>query len=663
MKKPMRSDMGTVRKYTARDLATMPRDSLWAIPDGRIEIVFDDGSLESSVREAIFSAYTWGYCNYFPEAPLFKRHHINGRVMNPTLHLRMMEATFWDTYDAYGGELDHERMAELTIEMIGELYSDMIRHTDAYVTSLSMDDINEVMCHPAIKEANDKVMESASDLSIARAYDTIESVLMRSPEMDDNMLARMCRSNLIKMGQVKQCVGPRGPVTEIDSTLFRYPSREGFVGGLYSIYNSLIESRTASKSLSFTEKPLQETEYFNRKLQLLAGVIHSVYDGDCGTTSYAKWFFRPGHEKFLAGKYYLDEETNTLQKITSASRMSLSGKEILLRSPGHCATTDSQYVCSTCYGEMALSIQRGTNIGHVAATALCKQASQQVLSVKHLDSSTSNPGLILGEAEERYIRVGMDPNEIFFVPALRDCKIELVVRATEVERLIDINRATGVEMLMPTQISNLTEMALRITRPDGRVLPPDLVMISNGSRRSSFSRPMLAYLQKKGWQLDKAGDIVINLDEWDHDEPILVTPRRQENMLDYMKVIEKFLKAGKRSAKNTSTDKSLRDYEDFDGGLYGFYELVSSRLSVNLVHLELLIKSCLIRSSKHRDYRVPLLGNKFEVGRFDSNIFNRSNGNAMAFEHHRSMWANPASYLNLFRQSTPLDEILLPSKE
>lgn len=655
--------MSAARKYSARDLATMPREELWAIPDGRVVVEFDDGVVESSAREAIFSAYSWGYCRHFPRAPLYTSHHINGRTMDPTLHLRMFEKVHWDTYDAYGGTIDLERLAEMTITMIGEFYSDLIKHTDMYVTTLPLSAVSEVMCHPAIKEANDKVFASASDLSIGRAYDTIENVLMESPEMDDNMLARMCRSNLIKMGQVKQCVGPRGPVTEIDSTLFRYPSREGFVSGLYSIYNSLIESRTASKSLSFTEKPLQETEYFNRKLQLLAGVIHSLYDGDCGTTSYAKWMFRPGHEKFLAGKYYLDEESGRLRVIGSASRKELAGKQILLRSIGHCATTDSQYVCSTCYGEMAMSIPRGTNIGHVGATALCKQASQQVLSVKHLDSSTSNPGLILGPDEERYIRVGMDPNEIFFVPTMHACKIEMVVRATEVERLIDINRASNVAMLMPTQISSLSEMALRITTASGQVLPPDLVTISNGSRRSSFSRPMLAYLKKYGWQLDANGDIVIDLSHWDHDEPILVTPRRQENMLDYMKVIEKFLKAGKRSAKNTSTDKSLRDFEDYDTALYGFYELVSSRLSVNLVHLELLVKACLISSSKDRDYRVPLLGNKFEVGRFDNNIFNRSNGNAMAFEHHRSMWSNPATYLNMRRQSTPLDEILLASKE
>ncbi len=132
-------------------------------------------------------------------------------------------------------------------------------------------------------------------------------------------------------------------------------------------------------------------------------------------------------------------------------------------------------------------------------------------------------------------------------------------------------------------------------------------------------------------------------------------------MLDYMATIEKFLKAVKRVVKKPDdVPMSLRDFDDPDSALRGFYELVSSRLFVNIVHLELLVKVCQIRSSKNRDFRVPLLGNKWEVGKFDFNIFNRSVGAAMAYQNHKQQWNNPATYLTPYRPPHPLDTILLP---
>jgi hypothetical protein len=135
------------------------------------------------------------------------------------------------------------------------------------------------------------------------------------------------------------------------------------------------------------------------------------------------------------------------------------------------------------------------------------------------------------------------------------------------------------------------------------------------------------------------------------------TPRRQENMLDYMATIEKFLKAVKRNEKEK---KSLKDYDSVDSALRGFYELVSSRLFVNIVHQEILVKVCQVRSSSQRDFQVPLKGNRLEFGKFDFSIFNRSASAAMAYQNHKQQWNNPSTYLVLKRPPHPLDPILLP---
>ncbi|QVD49149.1 hypothetical protein LUCX_79 [Xanthomonas phage vB_XciM_LucasX] len=637
----------------ARDLAAMPKERLWKGLPASLTIVFDDGEVKADQRQAVFSAYLWGFYNHFPKTPALTRHFIGTQRVGTDTHLKYINMVRWDVFDAHGRDLDNEKLSKLALEETNIFYNVMTTKLEPFVTTLALPDIVEVLEHPSVIEVNGAVTNS--DKSIHHAHHTIEAVLKSKTDLQNNILARSVKSGLVKIGQVLQCVGPRGSVTDIDSQIFLFPARSGFALGLYRFYESFIESRTAAKSLTFTEKPLQDTEYFNRRLQLLAGTIRDIYDGDCGTPDYLLWQMSAGDLSAFSGKYYLQED-GTLGTIydNEECRKNLVGKTLRIRSTLHCDTPDPALVCAKCYGELERSIPYGTNIGHVGATALCKQASQQVLSVKHLDTSASSTGLRFSDYEQRYVRIGNDPNLIFLAPRLKGHNVKLYVRSDEVERLAEVKSAEKVEVLLSGQISQLNQVCFKVTY-NGKE-EQDLVQVANGSRTSSFSKEMLVYLRTHGWKMLDNGDIEVDLAQWDYDLPIFSTPRRQENMLDYMATIEKFLKAIKRGG----SVKSLKDYDTVDAALRGFYELVSSRLFVNIVHLELLVKVCQIRSSKHRDYRPPLRGNKMEYGKFDFNIFHRSQSAAMAFQNHKQQWNNPATYLVTKRPSHPLDQIMLP---
>lgn len=643
-----------MRSITARELALMPKQQLWALPDQNLTIVFDDGEVVSDQRQAIFSAYMWGLYKHFPLTPALKKHFIGDKRVGTDTHLKLINQVRWDAFDAYEGKLDNEEISRLCLQLTNEYYNDMTEMLEPEVTTMGIFDILEVMAHPRILEANTNV--NTTDKSIQHSHRVIKQVLDDSSQLETNIMARSARSGLIKVGQALQCVGPRGSVTDIDSNIFQYPAQSGFVAGLYKFYESLIESRTAAKSLTFTEKPLQDTEYFNRRLQLLAATIRDIYDGDCGTTQYLLWHMSAGDLEAFAGKYYLMED-GSLGVIydNEECRKTLVGRTIRVRSVLHCNTPDSGFVCATCYGELQRSIPFNTNIGHVAATSLCKQASQQVLSVKHLDTSASSSGLRLSDYEQRYVRMGNDPNLMFLSESLLGQKVTLFIQGAEAERIGEVKSAENVEVLLPTHISQLTQVTFRVERK-GQPEQADLVQVSNGSRTSSLSRDVLSYLRTHSWKLTPEGDIEIDLSQWDVDLPLFTTPRRQENMLDYMATIEKFLKAVKRGG----VAKSLKDYDTLDDALRGFFELVSSRLFVNIVHQEILVKVCQIRSSRDQDYRVPLLGNKVEFGKFDFNIFNRSQGASMAYQNHKQQWNSPASYLVNYRPPHPLDQILIP---
>lgn len=652
-----------MQRYHARDLAAMPKDELWALPDEDLIIVFDNGEIQTDQRKAVWSAYMWGFYVTLPHTPALKEDFIGNTRMGTDTHLVYLNKIRWRAYDAYrdrGIYLDNEELSRLTLEQVNAYYNDMTERLEAYVTTLETPHIVEVLEHPEVMEVNVRV--NHSDKSIVHAHRTIKRVLEEPTELSHNILCRSVRSGLVKIGQVLQCVGPRGSVTDIDSNIFPYPTQTGFALGLYRLYDSLIESRTAAKSLTFTEKPLQDTEYFNRRLQLLAATISDIYDGDCGTTSYLSWHVAAGDERALAGKYYVKDD-GSLGTIydNDECRRELVGKTIKLRSILHCNTPDATKVCATCYGELNHSIPHNTNIGHVGATSLCKQASQNVLSTKHLDLSASSSGLHLSEFERRYIVPGNDPNLMFLNPRWEGMDVKMYINGTEAERLSEVKTAESVELLMPSHVSSLSQVSFIIHDPKKKEPVFDTVQVSNGTRTSSLSREMLAYLRNHSWKLTSEGDVEVDLSKWDVELPMLTTPRRQYNMLDYMATIERFLKAVRRVVKKPDDiPESLRDYDDPDSALRGFYELVSSRLFVNIVHLELLVKVCQIRSSKDRDYRVPLLGNKWEVGKFDFNIFHRSAGAAMAYQNHKQQWNSAATYLIPYRPPHPLDPILTP---
>lgn len=657
-----------MQRYHARELAAMPKDLLWELPDEDLIIVFDPDEtgktpeVRVDQRRAIWSAYMWGFYVEFPMTPTKVEHLIPESVrLGTDTHLTYINMVRWATYDAYAAQgihLNQEELSRLALQQVNVYYNDMTERLEKYVTTLETPHIVEVLEHPDIMEANVRV--DATDKSIVHAHRVVERVLKDPKELTENILCRSVRSGLVKIGQVLQCIGPRGSVTDIDSNIFPYPTQTGFALGLYRFYDSLIESRTAAKSLTFTEKPLQDTEYFNRRLQLLAGTIRDIYDGDCGTTAYLTWYVAAGDLQALAGMYWIrdDGSLGTIYNNDSCRR-ELVGKTIKIRSPLHCNTPDSTMVCAVCYGEMQHSIPHNTNIGHVAATSLCKQASQNVLSTKHLDLSASSSGLRLTDFERRYVIQGNDPNLLYLNPRWEGMEIKMFVKGSEAERLSDVKSAESVELLLPTHVSSLTQVSFIIKDPKKKEPIFDTVQVSNGNRTSSLAREMLVYLRTHSWKLTSDGDVEIDLSKWDPELPLFSTPRRQENMLDYMATIEKFLKAVKRGGPV----KSLKDYDDPDTALRGFYELVSSRLFVNMVHLALLVKVCQIRSSKDRDYRVPLLGNRWEVGKFDFNIFNRSAGGAMAYQNHKQQWNNAATYLTPYRPPHPLDTILLPRPE
>lgn len=652
----------------ARDVYNLSVEEIWALPEGPLQLEFEDGVIGTTaedtperqrefVRATRFSWYCAVYMRRYPDTPCLTRHHMDGERFGKGTHLRLLGNNMFDCYDAYGQKLDMEELSQIAYEATNYIYNDFSERCKAYVTSLSALDFLDVLDDPEVKEANDKLQPT--QLSIEHTYSTIKRAL-KSDRLANNPISKVANANPKTLGQIVQCVGPRGYLTEVDGTFFRYPIQPGFMMGLRTLHDSMIESRSASKALLYAKDPVAESEYFNRKLQLGTATLCHLHPGDCGTTETIPFMIRANDLEALSGKYHMTQEG--LKRIDAKDR-SLIGKLVRLRSVLKCNHNDPYGFCSACFGDLAHSVPEGTNIGHVSTTVLCEEISQNILSTKHLDSSATSTNIHIDEHDRQYVREGSDGNSIRLSERLEGKEVYMTLASVESPLLANVTYIDNIRKLPITRITELTEIKLSFGG-DMAHRPPVVLAVSKGSLRSSLTYEALSYIREHGWKLTENQDYCVDLSKWDVEMSLFELPMKHASMVDYMKSIEAYFKSTKsntKGKKKAQAKKSLKDFDTAEEALIGFYELVSEKLSVNMAHLEVIVASAMIRSEKDYDHRLPRPAADGEVGSYTDNMQMRSLAATMAFEKHDQSLFDVRSFTVRNRPDHPMDELLVPS--
>lgn len=663
-------------RIEARSLIPLSSDEIWAMnQDGRIIVVFDDGEIETNWRETIYSSYAWEFHRRYPNTPMLKKHHIKeilgDKRLNARTHLDLFGNAMFSAFDANAGTAAEPTpgmteflsdLRKLTYELTNLLYNELSYKLGEYVVSIDITDFIEILHHPEVAEANANVQPNQD--SIDATYKTIQKALLESPALAENPIALAVRSKLVDMNQVNQCVGPRGFLTDIDSNIFEEPVLASYASGIRKFHDSLIESRSAAKSLIFSKAPLQDAEYFSRRLQLMCQTVRNLHWGDCRTTHHLHWKVRGNQYDengallkgsdlpLLAGKYYKDDETGVL-KLIHADDRNLIGKTLKIRSVAKCMHPDPYGVCSTCFGDLSLSVPAKTNLGHMCGTSMTQQTTQSVLSVKHIDGSSVVDAIVLGPSDKKYLRVADDGSSYHLATTMQGKKLKLVILANEATNLTDINNVNDVSELNITRVSELTELGIIVEHPNG-LSEQVAVPVNLGRRLASMTYPMLRHIRNKGWMIDERGNYVVDMDGWNFSETFLTLPLKHINMSDHSKDIAKMLEASVASMqerdKITSPDAVLAE----------LFDLVNDKLSVNLAVLDVVLYGAMIKSAEEGDYGLPKPWTKSGLGVMKMAMVNRSLSAAMAFQEHRDVLINPLSFTLTNRPDHLMDGILVP---
>jgi hypothetical protein len=538
----------TLQRIPARALLAFTTEQLWAkLPQSNFALVMDDGEFATNDKETLYSSYAWDYHRAYPQAPLLMRHHVKSIIKEGRsgvgTHLELINNARLSVYDTYKHQCANRTelldvLSRMSYEITNTIYNDLSYRLEAYVTSLDIMDFIQISTHPRVKAAFAALVPT--EKGISSVSDAILQLISEDDQLPGNSLVKTIRSGLARPAQALNCLATRGFLTDIDSELFKQPVKRGFIQGLRSLYDSMLESRTAAIALINSTEPLQQSEYFSRRQQLVCQNVRNLHLGDCGSKEYLLWNVRglrcdesgakvgDSDLKNIAGKYYLDEETDTL-KIVSEDDTHLLGKTIKLRSVvAGCAHPDPYGICEVCFGQASEAVPVNSNLGHITCVAMTSALGQIILSTKHFIGSSTVVGITLDSNAKKYLTVAGNGNAYCLHESLKKKRVRLIVQADQVLGLADLKVVDDVSSLNLARISEFDEVYLFVGGDKEDRLEPLTVQVNK--RKASMTHRLLKHIKEVGWTVTKENNYEFDMEGWDYTQPILVLPMRHFNM-------------------------------------------------------------------------------------------------------------------------------------
>lgn len=662
--------MTELLKIRARVLMNIPIEELWDNLEGDFIIVFDDGEeVLTHEKDLLYSHYIWQFHRQYNKTPLLKKHYVSEvakkKPIGASTHLNMINGVLWDVYDLYVTEPPYNKdkqmltdeLAKLAYEISNVMYNDLSYRCEEYVTSLDITDFIKITQHPLVTEARSKLKPTQE--SIGEFNKTLLGLLKDPVVFADNPLAASIRAGLAREGQALQCIGVRGFVTDLDGHPFEKPVMRSFIQGIITLHDSMVESRSASIHLANSTAPLEQSEYFSRRQQLICMNVQHIHREDCGSTKWLPWHVRETDMPNIIGKYYLNELTGKLEVIKE-NQNELIGRTLRLRSPvAGCAHPDPYGVCEVCFGQLADNIPANTNLGEASCVSMTAILGQGILSTKHHIGSATVQSIVLGNIEKRYLGIYVNgkKNAYTLNPALANKRPLMLLPKSGVPGITDLYLVDNVEDLNPLRLSELEVIGIQTTVNDVEELSPSLRLEFN-SRKASMTHAMLKYVKAMGWTINEREQYVIDLSKWDYSQPAFVLPMREHSTSDHQGEIATLLEA-------TVKDMEERSERVLPANLLiELYDLVNSRMNVHLSIIEVILYSSMAVSPVRGDYSLPKSYTTAGVGVKQGLLKNRSVSATMAYQGHREAIISPANYIseNQNRMDHPIDGVIMPAQ-
>ena len=611
-----------------------------------INLVYHDGVVVSKPQETIMMAYILSVLRD-TKTPLLVEYHItnfynNGLFSKDTIN-KCYEVIVKRLVEHNPEYQDRKKLAGIykqIFQINNDIYNNIACKQLRSVSSIHICDLLELQLQDDLLEALFQARQKPSIDTINNTYVVLDNVINR---LRNNTVSKYYLSGTVNANQIKQLLGSRGYITELNNAIFPKPVVSSFTLGMNTLYELAIESRAGAKALHLSNKAVQETEYFARELQLLTMSLERLVDTDCfkeyGEGEYLEWMINNENDLSLLQGKWLDNDT-----VISKDDHHLINNVVKLRSVLNCRLPNPQEVCTKCFGTLAYTIATHSNIGHFCATVVTQKLTQSILSTKHLSSSAiGNSIQITSDLDNlfhvrnnnTYIRASVNPNKT---------KISLRILQSEFKQLSVLRNVSNLEKVNPINISRIYNLGVIVNGEEYMLFKP------TRNRYVSLSHPMLFYLLDIYKELDLTTDYCdIDLSRFiseRHGEPIIVIPNMEYNFLSLSKAIKSVF-------RNLDPEKHIPE-----NVLQEVYNLVNSKLNVNLSILETIVAAFQCRQ---QDYVLSRDPKNRRMVKSTAIIRNRSLSAAYDWEKVLENTLSPFSFYRTGVLPHPLDSIIIPS--
>ena len=633
-------------------------------------VVFEDNKVVyMEYKDIILSRYLWELTNFVPGMKITSdyvasKYFSEGMYTSKTIN-KCFEVMLRDIVNNYlNRSIDRSSLSTVYEQMfliVVDIYNEVVYSNLNYATTLNIKDFLEIQFKPKLIEAMRKVGEDSNLDNIQNSYDVLDDICRNDPSLSNNIVAKGYIAGTFSANQLRQMLASRGYVTEIDSRIFKYPIASSFVLGFNSIYELAIESRSGAKALFLSNIAIRDSEYFARELQLVTMIVENLVNTDCGTKEYTDWYIRGAEVtgksdlEFLIGKRYFDPISNKEYTITGDEN-NLVGKVIKLRTAYNCKLKHKNSICTACFGGLSHAVFEHTNLGHITTTNVTKQISQSILSTKHIVANATSSSIELSDIAAKFFTV-KNKNGYGIKSSLlkrTNIKMSIIIEQKEAFGIKDLNNDVDVYKLNPARVSMLQSIIMVTTDKQGNSEYYPIV-VTDGNKYGNITYEFLEYIVRNGYTLDDQDRYVIDLSGWTTTTAIIQLPQVEFNFLALAKNVKsrfKYLKLNKQG-RSIETPESL---------LQIVFDLINSKLNINVALLEVIIYAFIIYDRETRDYDLGRNAKDRDLDRIEGVMTNRSLGSSLAWEKQVDTLLSPKSYYGRNAIDTPLDVLLKPNE-
>ena len=609
---------------------------------GLVDLQMSDGTIRVSKRQAFLNLFWWPILTAF-NIPLRKDHFIKNKAYSAS--------SLYDEWNRYYDEIMSitSHNAKLLKQTMWKVLEDMYYFgcidLAEYVASLDIIDMSQITTEPVmdniIKTKYDLV-DANGDLKPYLSTKNVEEIIATHGKeiiklletkgaLKNQRLLPFQRTGQLNVHQVPQTMYCFGIRTDINDAIVKMVVIGSALDGLRNIHEFADEALSARKTAFYNHEAVKQSQYFNRRMQLVCSSVKQLYEGDCGSTITVAFRIKEKTKNNVIGKFIIDN--GRLVCLTKYNIDSYVDKIVQLRSPMTCRYRNG--VCEVCGGRIYSNFNFKLSPGIISSIHTVESVTQKILSAKHLVKTMSIIYRIPTDLEHIFEArntseiawnkefVGKWSNKKF------DADLKLGIPYDSFRNFTDVKLIRG-DSVCETSMSNLSTIYIR--KGDKVIIEAN--MKNDKDNMPSFSIDMLKHIRDNFTNLEhKNGCIWIPIAGTEY-MPLMVTKIMNDNMLAFVKRVDTFFK------------KDIKKFRTNSSALEAATDILYDKVSVNITHIETVLKSFQVTSATDRSIPRVEDTNDVQYRGMDDILEYRHVGSKLAYEDLKNHIYSAETYLN-----------------